>query len=77
MESSEIEKFIKLLAQKKHGNPIEIANEIGSNISNKELDALVELLYSQNIIFHPHKQSRSSSLPEYDKIIITDKGLAS
>lgn len=76
MEESQRIEFIKALSQKKKGaNPKDIVNELSLNISNNDLDSLVESLYAQDLISKPHPQNQSHSLPHFDKIIISSKGL--
>jgi len=67
--------FVKALAKQKTANPKELADSISMDISNENLDALIEELLSMGWAEKPHKQMQSIKLPEYDQVTITKKGI--
>lgn len=67
--------FVKELAKQKTANPKTIADSISMDISNEKLDSLIEELHSMGWVDQLHKQYKSGSLPEYDQVTITDKGI--
>jgi CHAD domain-containing protein len=69
------QQFVKKLAKLQTANPKKIADKLAMNFSNETLDEFVEKLYSMGWVDNLHKQSRSNSLPDYDRITITEKGL--
>ncbi|MDH3353433.1 MAG: hypothetical protein OEL87_03225 [Nanoarchaeota archaeon] len=57
-------------------NPVDIADKVLLDLTNDNLDKFVEELYRLGWISKTHRQARSSSLPEYDLIVISEKGKA-
>lgn len=67
--------FVKALAKKQTANPKEIADSISMEISNDNLDSLIEDLHSMGWVESLHKQMKSGQLPNYDQVTITEKGI--
>ncbi|CAK8713916.1 hypothetical protein H206_00965 [Candidatus Electrothrix aarhusensis] len=67
--------LVKELAKLKTANPKEIADSISMDISNGDLDKLIEELYSMGWVESLHRQTRSGKSPEYNQITITKEGI--
>jgi hypothetical protein len=65
---------MRTLANKGASNPLDIITEIKVDISNKNLDLFIKELFKLDMIGKPHVQSKTYSLPDYDHIVISEKG---
>ena len=74
MTDAQIKQFMQILAKEVSANPLDIIKKIKIDFSNKDLDLFVERLFELKMIKKPHPQSRTYSLPDYDCIVISDKG---
>lgn len=74
MTDAQIKQFMQILAKEVSANPLDIIKKIKVDLSNKDLDLFVERLFELKMIEKPHPQSRTYSLPDYDCIVISDKG---
>jgi len=74
IERRNIKQFMQILAKEVSANPLDIIKKIKLDFSNKDIDLFVEKLFESKMIEKPHPQSRTYSLPDYDCIVISDKG---